>query len=693
MKMRFFAASAAIALLTACSPSVETKQNETALESSSETEVAAQSPELGDFGLDLDTMDQTVQPGDDFFRYVNGKWLDSFEIPADRTSYGSFTVLADRSEKQVRQIIQNAAKADASMGSSEQKIGDLYASFLDTGTIEERGLSGLQPDLDAIAAASDHVQIAEIMSRPDLPSRGPFGGFVNVDSKVPTAYAFYLSHSGLGMPSRDYYLDKDERSVALQAGYQAHIANMLNLANVENAEEKAAAIMALETKIAEAQWDRQDRRNRDLTYNKMTMEELVKFAPGYPWQAANEAAGLSVNEVVVREKSAFPKIAKIFAETSLDDWKAYLTFHVLSSNAASLPKAFDDENFAFFGTQLYGQPQQRDRWKRGVALVNRSLGEAVGQIYVGLYFPPESKRKMDELVENVRKALGQRIDGLEWMSDETKVEARAKLAAFTPKIGYPDKWKDYSSLQIDRLDLLGNTRAAGVWAWNEQKSKLGGPIDKSEWFMSPQTVNAYYSPGRNEIVFPAAILQAPFFDPNADPAVNYGGIGAVIGHEMGHGFDDQGSKSDGTGQLRNWWTAEDKVAFDARTGELGKQYDEFSPLEGYTVNGKATMGENIGDLGGLTFAINAYHLSLDGKPAPVIDGLTGDQRLFMAWAQVWRGKYRDEALINRLKTAPHSPTEFRTNGVVRNMDAWYEAFDVKPGDALYLPPEQRVRIW
>ena len=693
MKYRFLAASAAIALLAACNPSAQTPQAGNKPEQAGNQASTQPSPELGDFGLDLSAMNTAIKPGDDFFRYVNGKWLDSFEIPADRTSYGSFTVLSDRAEKQVRQIIQDAAQGNAAAGSVEQKIGDLYASFMDIETIESKGLSGLQPDLDLIAAASTHEDIVRQMARRDISANRLFGSFVNVDSKNPQSYAYYMSHGGLGLPNRDFYLDQDERSISLRAGYQDHIAAMLTLANIPDAADKAANIMALETKIAKAHWDKVDRRNRDITYNKMTMAELEQFAPDYPWALDMEVAGVDVSEVVVRENTAFPVLAKIFAETSVADWKDYLTFHLLSANASNLPKAFDEENFAFFGKQLTGQKQMRDRWKRAVSVVNRSLGEAVGQIYVKRHFPPSSKQQMDELVANLRIAVGQRIDGLEWMSEETKKEARSKLAAFTPKIGYPDRWKDYSSMDIDRGDLISNVRSALVWRWNDQISKLGGPIDKTEWFMSPQTVNAYYSPPRNEIVFPAAILQAPFFDPNADPAVNYGGIGAVIGHEIGHGFDDQGSKSDGTGTLRNWWTEADKAAFDARTGELAAQYDQFSPLEGHFVNGKFTLGENIGDLGGLTFALNAYRLSLGGKPAPVIDGFTGEQRLFMAWAQIWRGKYRDENLINRLKSAPHSPTEYRTNGVVRNMDAWYEAFDVQEGDDMYLPPEKRVRIW
>ncbi|MBL4617030.1 MAG: M13 family peptidase [Robiginitomaculum sp.] len=693
MKIKLLAASAVVALIASCTTVTENKQVNVEPAVTVKAEQVAQTPELGEFGLDMSVMDVSVKPGNDFYRYVNGKWLDSFEIPADRTSYGSFTVLSDRSEKQVRAIIQDAAKANAASGSMKQKIGDLYASFMDQESINAKGLSGLQSDLDLIAAASTHYDIVRQMARRDMAANRLFGGFVNLDSKNPTAYAYYMSHAGLGLPNRDYYLDQDERSVSLREGYQAHIANMLTLANIKDAAAKAETIFALETKIAKAHWDKLERRNRDLTYNKMTLVELEEFAPGYPWALDMEVSGADVTEMVLRENTAFPVLAKLFADTSVADWKDYLTFHLLSSNSANLPTAFDEENFAFFGKQLSGQQEMRDRWKRAVALVNRSVGEAVGQVYVERHFPPASKKQMDELVVNLRIAVGQRIDGLAWMSDDTKVEAHAKLAAFTPKIGYPDRWKDYSSMSIDRDDLLANTKAARVWQWNDQISNLGKPIDKSAWFMNPQRVNAYYSPTRNEIVFPAAILQAPFFDPAADPAINYGGIGAVIGHEIGHGFDDQGSKSDGTGKLRNWWTDEDKAAFEARTGDLGEQYSQFSPLEGHYVNGKFTMGENIGDLGGLTFALNAYRISLNGQPSPVLHGLTGEQRLFMAWAQVWRAKYRDEAMINRLKGAPHSPPEYRTNGVVRNIDAWYEAFDIKEGDAMYLPPEKRVRIW
>ncbi len=690
MKKYLLSTGAVIALLASCAPANETQSTK-----EPEAKVAvAVPPELGNFGIDTTAMNEAVKPGDDFFRYVNGTWMDTFEIPADRTNYGSFTVLAERSEKQVRAIIEEAAANSGAPGSSEQKIGDLFASYMDTETIEANGITPIQGDLDKISAASSHMDVAALMMSPDMQAGAVFGGGVNIDSKQPDQYALYMGHAGLGLPDRDYYLKDDQRFKDIRVAYVKFIANMFDLAGIEGAGEKADAIMALETKLAEVHWERKDRRNRDLTYNKMTLDELESFAPGFPWHHAAEAGGLGdVSSLVVREKSAFPKIANIFSETSIADWQAFLTFKTLSNFAGQLPKAFDDENFAFYGTTLRGQPQQRDRWKRGVSMVSGTLGEAIGQVYVKKHFPPESKTKMVALVENLRTALGQHIDNLEWMSEGTKVEAHAKLAAFTPKIGYPDVWKDYSSMQIKRDDLVGNVRAGNLWAYNDNISKLGGPIDKTEWFMSPQTVNAYYSPTRNEIVFPAAILQAPFFDPNADDAVNYGGIGAVIGHEMGHGFDDQGRKSDGTGMLRDWWTEEDAKAFDARAAKLGAQYDQFEPIEGHHVKGDLTMGENIGDLGGINFAYTAYKLSLKGKDAPMIDGYSGDQRLFLSWGQIWRRKMRDEALINRLTTDPHSPGQYRANGIVRNIDAWYAAFDVSEDDAMYLSPEERVKIW
>jgi len=469
---------------------------------------------------------------------------------------------------------------------------------------------------------------------------------------------------------------------------------MLSAIGEDDANARAQAVMAFETKMAETHWAPEKRRNRDLTYNKMTKAELLDYAPGYDWQAMMDSAGIGSQSVfVVRENDAVQGLTKVFGETDLGTIKDYMKIHYVSSNAAYLPKSIDDANFAFYGKALRGTEQQRERWKRGVSQVSGTLGEAIGQVYVKRHFPPDSKTKMDDLVENLRSAFKDGIDGLEWMGAETKVEAYDKLAKFDPKIGYPDKWTDYSELKVDRDDLIGTVKSANVWEWNDMISDLGGPIDKSKWFMNPQTVNAYYNPSLNEIVFPAAILQAPFFDPNADPAVNYGGIGAVIGHEMGHGFDDQGSKSDGNGEQRNWWTDADLAAFKERGDVLIAQFAAFEPLPGEPINGELTLGENIGDLTGLTMGYAAYKKSLKGKEAPIIDGLTGDQRFFLAYGQIWQRKFREEALRNRIKTDSHSPGEFRANGIVRNFDQWYEAFDIQPGDALYLAPEKRVKIW
>ena len=650
-------------------------------------------PELGTFGVDIAAMDKSVAPGDNFFKYVNGGWMDRTEIPADKSNYGSFNKLGDRSEAQVRAIIEASAKTDAAAGSAEQKIGDLYAAFMDTETIDKKGLSPIKGDLAKIAALETHQQIGAITGDPSLNLSGPVGGFISVDAKDVKNYAIYFTQTGLGMPNRDYYFDEGEKSDDLRAAYKDYIATILTVAGMDNAEKRADAIFEYEKKIAGTHWTPTKRRNRDLTYNKMTVEDLEKYAPGFPWKAYMKAGGVNEKAVVVRENDALQGSAKIFADTPVNVLKDYMAFHYVSDMAAYLPSAIDDANFEFYSKKLRGTEVQRDRWKRGVSQVSGTLGEAIGQVYVEQHFPPDSKRQMVDLVENLRASFKDGIDNLEWMSADTKVEAHDKLRKFNPKIGYPDKWTDYSALTVNRDDLIGTVKSANVWANNKEVSKLGGPIDRDEWGMNPQTVNAYYNPGLNEIVFPAAILQAPFFDPNADAAVNYGGIGAVIGHEMGHGFDDQGSKSDGNGEQRNWWTDEDQAAFKERTTALVAQYNEFEPLPDVNVNGELTLGENIGDLTGITMAYDAYKRSLNGQEAPVIDGLTGDQRFFLSYGQIWQRKFRDEALLNRIKTDPHSPGEYRANGIVRNFDAWYTAFDVQPGDALYLPPEERVKIW
>ncbi len=662
---------------------------------SAPTETAqVQSPVLGTFGVALENMDKTVKPGDNFFYYVNGTWLDNTEIPAEKSNYGSFTMLHDQSVKDVQAIIQDMASAKSAKGSNEQKIGDLYAAFMDTDKIEALGITPIAADLAAIKALKSRKDVAAMMGDPSMGVKSPIGGWVDVDVKDTSNYIFYMTQSGLGMPNRGYYLDADEKSTSLRADYVKFMAAMLDAAGEDEAATRASAVMAFETKMAASHWKPEKRRERDLTYNKMTMAELIAYAPGFDWQGMADKAGIGEQKAfVVRETDAVQGLAQTFAETSMDVLKDYMTIHYISSKSAYLPKAIDDAKFAFFGKALRGTEEQRPRWKRGVGQVSSTLGEAVGEVYVSRHFKPEAKAQMDNLVENLRATFKDGIDGLEWMSPETKIEAQDKLRKFYPKIGYPKTWTDYSELHVDRNDLIGTIKSANAWAWNDMISDLGGPIDREEWGMTPQTVNAYYRPSLNEIVFPAAILQAPFFDPAADPAVNYGGIGAVIGHEMGHGFDDQGAKSDGDGKQRNWWSEADQAAFKAKSKALIAQYDQFEPLPGAHINGQLSLGENIGDLTGITMAYAAYQKSLGGKPAPVIDGYTGDQRFFLAYGQIWQRKFREEAMRTQLKNGPHSPGEYRANGIVRNFDQWYEAFDVQPGDKLYLAPEDRVKIW
>ncbi|MEE9273410.1 MAG: M13 family metallopeptidase [Robiginitomaculum sp.] len=651
-------------------------------------------PELGTFGIELKNMDKSIKPGDNFFKYVNGKWLDNTEIPADKSRYGGFSLLGDRSTERVKSIIQDMGKEKHKAGSVEQKIGDLYGAFMDEDTINANGLKPIQADLAAIRALKDHSAVSAMIGDPSMNVSSPVGGWVDIDPKDIDHYIFFMTQSGLGLPSRSYYLKDADKSKALRVKYLTFLAQMLTFAGEDHPDTRAKAILDFETKMAEVHWKPEERRDRDKTYNKMTPAEIRAYAPGFDWAAMAKTAGIGGEKnFIVREKSALKELAKIFAGTSMDVLKDYMIAHYISSKAGYLPKEIDDVNFSFYGTALRGTTEQRPRWKRGVGVVNSTLGEAIGQVYVKLYFKPEAKAQMDDLVENLRGAFKDGINNLEWMSNKTKSQAQYKLGKFYPKIGYPKNWKNYSTLKVDKNDLIGTTKSADVWQWNDMIDDLGKPIDREEWGMFPQTVNAYYNPSLNEIVFPAAILQAPFFDPAADPAVNYGGIGAVIGHEMGHGFDDQGAKSDGDGVQRNWWTSEDEAIFKKRTQALIQQYDSYEPLPGLHVKGQLTLGENIGDLTGLTMAYKAYKKSLNGREAPIIDGLTGDQRFFLSFAQIWRNKSRDEALRNQVTTDPHSPGEYRANGPVRNFDAWYKAFNVQPGDALYLPPEKRVTIW
>lgn len=649
---------------------------------------------LGSFGLALEHMDHSIKPGDNFFMHMNGGWMEANEIPADRSSYGGFAILRDVSEERVKAIIEASAKTEAAPGSEEQKIGDFYASFLDQEAINAAGLAPIAADLATIAAVETHADAARLMGDPGMGLNSPMAGWVDVDVKDIENYIFYVTQAGLGMPDKDYYLGEDERSQELRAAYLAFLTTMLTEAGDQNAVENAQAVMEFETELAKVHWKLAKRRDRSLTYNKMTTEEMKAFAEGFPWDAMLEASGLDDQAAfIVRETDAIQNSARIFADTPVSTLKSYMTAHYMGGMSAYLPRQIDEANFEFYGRTLRGTPEPRARWKRAVSQIDNYMGEMVGKVYVKEHFPESSKAQMLDLIENLRGAFREGIDNLEWMGEETKAQAQDKLAKFNPKIGYPDEWTDYSTLQVNRDDLIGTVKSANAWQWQDMIGKLGGPIDRGEWGMNPQTVNAYYRPSLNEIVFPAAILQAPFFDPAADPAVNYGGIGAVIGHEMGHGFDDQGRKTDGDGRQRDWWTESDGEAFKTRADELVAQYDAFEPLPGEHINGRLTLGENIGDLTGLTMAYAAYKRSLGGKEAPVIDGLTGDQRFFLAYAQIWQVKMRDEALSNRLKTDSHSPGEYRANGIVRNFDQWYEAFDIQPGDALYLAPEKRVKIW
>ena len=692
---KLFLTSAMALMLAACgNPASQSASDANGTEvGNAETKTtSARSPELGNWGVEIENIDNAIQPGDDFYTWANGKWLDTFEIPEEFSNYGSFTVLFERSEKRVRDIIESAASGTHRAGSVEQKIGAFYSSFIDIDAINAAGLSPLAADLNYIDGLATHADLARAMGRPDLAFSSPIGAWVDIDSKQTDRYIVYVTQSGLGLPNRDYYID--EKFADKRISYRRYIETILTLAETEDAAAKADAIFEVETKLAEAHWEPAKRRNRDLTYNLKTRDELIAFASGFEWNSMFEAAGLGgQGEFVVREDDAIANMATVFAQTPVETWRAYLRFHHLSDNASILPTAFDDANFAFYGTELRGTPKKRERWKRGVAAVNGALGEAVGKVYIDRHFPDDAKTKMDELVANLSLALDQRLDTLQWMSEGTKVAAHEKLGKFRPKIGYPSQWEDYANFEVQTATPYVNRKNSNAFSWRDQIEKLGGPIDRSEWFMTPQTVNAYYSPNRNEIVFPAAILQPPFFDPYADAAVNYGGIGAVIGHEIGHGFDDQGRKSDGDGVLRDWWTQEDTDAFTQLASALGAQYASYEPIEGFPLNPQLTMGENIGDVGGLAMAYHAYKLSLNGEEAPVIDGYTGDQRFFLSWAQVWKRQTREEALKTQIASGPHSPAQFRVNGVVRNMDAWYDAFNITEGDALYLPPEERVQIW
>lgn len=654
----------------------------------------ADGPVIAPWGYPLDALDRKTKPGDDFYRFANGGWLDATEIPADRTGIGFSTVMRDRNEARIALIIAELMNTRTRRNTNEQRIRDLYRSFVDTDRIEARGLQPIAEDLARIASLESYADVAAVMGDPALDLEGPFGVSVWIDSKAPESFITWVAHSGLGLPDKSYYERDSERLIETRAAYRAHIENMLTLAGVEAPSDKADAVFALEKSIAALHWTRAERRDADRTYNKMDRTELGAFAPEFPWAAYFESAGLgAANAVIVREKEAFPELAKLFAETPVETWRAYLTFHLLNSFAPYLPAAFDDENFAFFGKTLNGQQEQRGRDKRGLDLVNRELDQAVGELYIDRFFPEESKQQMTELFENVRAALRARIENLSWMTPETKTRALEKLDKMTAKIAYPEKWRSYSGLRIRSRDLIGNIKRIRELDSQRDADRLQKPVDKDEWFTGPQTVNAFYSPSRNEAFIPAGYIQSPLFDPKADPAINYGAIGSIVGHEIGHGFDDQGSKYDGDGVLSDWWTGEDRAAFDALGDRLADQFSKYEPLPGVRLNGRQTLGENIGDLAGVVVAYHAYLLSLEGEEPPVLDGFTGPQRVFLGRAQARRFKQTEESMRRRLLSAPHSPMDIRVNGMVVNIDEWYEAFDVKPGDAMYLPPEERVYIW
>lgn len=659
--------------------------------------VVAATPELGSFGVDLSQQDTSVKPGDDFFRYMHGRWLDEYELPPSRSNHGAPIEVRDRSDERVRQIIDELAAREPAAGSMEQKIADYYLSYMNTERLDELGIEPLRPALEALQRIESTSDLVAAFGRSDIDTTtSPIAFGVTIDRSNPDIYQVGVSLGGLGMPDRDYYLEDTEQFVTAREEYVAHISRMLAFADVPETDAKAAAILQLETQLAEYLWPRDQRRNSDLTYNPMSYADFKTAYPDFDWDNYFGSAGVEeIADLNVYYPSAMSPIIRLVAEVSIEDWKSYLTYHLISNNASLLSSAIDSENFHFYSTVLNGVPQQRERWERGVARVGaiNSLGESIGQIYVERHFPPAAKAQMDQLVENLRAALGQSIDDIEWLSEATKEQAKLKLETFRPKIAYPDEWKDLSSIEISRGDLFANARHVREFNYQIELNRIGQKTNREEWAMTPQTVNAYYNSRFNEIVFPAAILQPPFFDPAADPAVNYGAIGSIIGHEMGHGFDDQGAKSDYQGIQRNWWTDEDRASFDALTEAIVRQYDQYEPIPGYKIDGSFTLGENIGDIGGLSIAYRAYKISLGGEEAPIIDGLTGDQRFFLAYAQLYRGKIRDDALIGRLKADPHSPSEFRTNGVVRNFDEWYEAFDVQAEDALYLPPEERTRIW
>ena len=653
----------------------------------------AAKPAFGTWGYDSTAMDSAVKPGDDFFDYVNGAWNARTPIPADRTYAGIDSVLNDKIDRDVRAIVEDMAKNPQSAGRIGQQVGDYYATWMDEAGTERLGTAPLQPYLQRIAAANDRGDLIDLFAEPGFES--PIGIFIYPDLKDPTRYSLYFNQDGLGLPNRDYYLLEGAKYDGYRKAYRDYIVTMQKLAGIADAEAKADRIVALETEIAKIHWTPEQSRDVEKIYNPMTRDQVRAFAPQFEWDRLLAKSGLpNLDKVVIGETSAIQAQGKLLEQVPLETWKDWSAFHFVSNNAQYLPRAFDEARFNFYSKTLRDVQTQRDRWKRGVDLVNTALGEGLGQIYVQRHYPAESNRQMGELIANIRAALKDKIDNSGWMDAATKREALAKLTAFDPRTGHPIKYIDYSSMEVKRGDLLGNALRAQDFDWKLQLSRFGKPVDRTLWEMLPQTNNAYYNPTQNQITFPAGILQPPYFDPNADPASNYGSIGATIGHEIGHGFDDQGRKFDGKGQLRDWWTEASARLYTAQAQKLVAQYDAYEPIPGVRIKGELTLGENLGDLGGLEIAYAAYkrHVAEHGEQ-PVVDGLTGDQRFFIAYGYSWQRKTREGAMRAQLLSDPHSPAKYRVNGVVRNMDAWYKAFNVQPGDKLYLPPEQRVRVW
>ena len=661
----------------------------------------AAKPEFGTFGFDTGGMDRSVAAGDDFFAYANGGWVKTTEIPADRAGWGAFSALAEKADERVKALILGAAQSD---DKDARKVADFYASLMDEQAIEARGVSPVMPELAQIAAIADRQSLSAYMGtvmRTDVDplnatnyyTSRPLGLWVAQDLDEPERYSPYLMQGGLGLPDRDYYLENTPRFVELRQQYLAHIASMLSAAGVDNADALAARVLALETAIARTHWSQLDTGDVQRANNTWARADFARKAAGMDWDAYFQSAGMGgVQQVKVWQTDAITGLSALVASQPLDAWRAYLTFHAMDRASPWLTKSLASQHFMLHRKALYGMPEQPPRWRRAVAMTNRAMGDAVGRMYVARHFPPEAKAELEEMVRNIKAAFGRRIDALKWMTPETKVEAKAKLDSMRVGVGYPDKWRDYAGLTVRADDAYGNVERALLDEYKRQLAKLGQPVDRDEWYLLPQEVNALFAPSQNSIIFPAAILDAPFFDPNADPAINYGAIGGVIGHEITHGFDNLGSQFDARGRLRDWWTAADKAEFNRATDMLVAQYDAYRPFEDVSVNGRLTLGENIADVAGLAAAYDGWRIALDGKQPAIKDGVTGDQRFFLGWAQIYRTRYRDEALRSTLLTGVHSPDRYRAQ-IVRNLNAWYAAFDVKPGQELYLPPEARVPVW